>query len=238
MVQLKYYGDDRDYFKYDLISYVLRECEFDSYGFVPMLTEHRYDNEGNIAPSPSNCKSKELLSFIRSHSRPDLNNWESWLNNYTSSYITVQPVNSTYIRSANRKEYWLKFNHVFSAPNSLIFFDPDTGIQAGRKTRIKPSDYEKYILNEEMPEILGRLSENSAFVIYQHLQRNSKLHESDMVRKIEALSSMSPSINISAYREKDLAFMFIAKGYSPHQNIQLAINKYHSRSTVEPRGVH
>ncbi|MCP4551854.1 MAG: hypothetical protein GY834_07415, partial [Bacteroidetes bacterium] len=93
MVQLKYYGDDRDYFKYDLISTVLDEIGFDNYSFVPMLTEHRYDNEGDISPESSPCKSEELLAFICSHSKPDLNNWELWLKKYTSSYLTVQPIN-------------------------------------------------------------------------------------------------------------------------------------------------
>lgn len=238
MVQLKYYGDDRDYFKYDLISTVLKESGFDSYGFVPMLTEHRYDNEGNIAPESSACKSEELLAFICSHSKPDLNNWEQWLKRYTSSYATVQPINSTYIGNRNRNEYWSKFHQLISMPESLIFFDPDTGVQAGRKTRIKSEEYEKYILNEEMSHLLESLSESSAFVIYQHLQRNSKKHEADMARKIEALSNMSTGITISAYREKDLAFLFIAKSREIHEKVRSALEKYLNRSTVSPRGIH
>ena len=102
MVQLKYYGDDRDYFKYDLISFVLKEGIFNNYGFVPMLTNHRYDNEGNIKPTISDCKSSELLKFIDTHPKKDLNNWELWLKKYVSSYSTVQPINSTYINNINR----------------------------------------------------------------------------------------------------------------------------------------
>ena len=238
MVQLKYYGDDRDYFKYDLISTVLEETGFDSYGFVPMLTEHRYDNEGNIAPEPSSCKSEELLAFICSHSKPDLNNWEQWFKRYTSSYATIQPINTTYIGNRKRNEYWSKFHQVISMPESLIFFDPDKGVQAGRKTRIKIEEYEKYILNEEMPHLLGSLSETSAFVIYQHLQRNSKKHEEDMARKIEAISNMGADITISAYREKDLAFLFIAKSSEIHEKIRLVLEKYSNQSTVSPRGTH
>lgn len=123
-------------------------------------------------------------------------------------------------------------------PESLIFFDPDTGVQAGRKTRIKIEEYEKYILNEEMPHLLGSLSKTSAFVIYQHLQRNSKKHEADMARKIEAISNMGTDITISAYREKDLAFLFIAKTSEIHEEIRLALEKYLNQSTVSPRGIH
>ena len=40
MVQLKYFGDDRDYFKYDSITYLLKAGLFRRYAFIPMLTEN------------------------------------------------------------------------------------------------------------------------------------------------------------------------------------------------------
>ena len=140
MVQLKYYGDDRDYFKYDLITFVLKNSDFKQYGFVPMLTEHRYDNEGNISPNPSDCKSKDLLNFIAAHSKPDLNNRELWLNHYVSTYNCMQPINTDYLTDSNRIKYWGKHDKIISTNASLIFFDPDTGIQAGIISRIKPEN--------------------------------------------------------------------------------------------------
>ncbi|MDP6942217.1 MAG: hypothetical protein QGH51_09355 [Planctomycetota bacterium] len=238
MVQLKYYGDDRDYFKYDLISVVLRESGFRSYGFVPMLTKHRVDNEGDVQPSPSECKSEELLDFIRTHPSPDLNNWESWIRKYVPNYVTIQPINSTHICNQNRREYWSKFNHIIRAPKSLIFFDPDTGVQAGRKTKIAHNEHEKYILNDEMSKILSKLSDSSAFVIYQHLQRNSKLHGADIKRKINAISSMEPSIKVSVYKEKDLAFLFLAKDNQVYRRLVVALNKYNRGSSIKQRGLY
>ena len=44
MVQLKYFGDSRDYFKYDLMTSILEEMMLESYVFIPMLTNHRDDN--------------------------------------------------------------------------------------------------------------------------------------------------------------------------------------------------
>jgi len=70
MVQLKYYGDDRDYFKYDLITYLLKSLEIKNYGFVPMLTEHRDDNEGNVTAVDSGCKCKVLLNHIKEPPNP------------------------------------------------------------------------------------------------------------------------------------------------------------------------
>ena len=41
MVQLKYFGDNRDFFKYDLITVVLEHTSLSHYVFIPMLIAHR-----------------------------------------------------------------------------------------------------------------------------------------------------------------------------------------------------
>ena len=238
MVQLKYYGDDRDYFKYDLISFVLKNSNFKQYGFVPMLTEHRYDNEGKISPTPSNCKSNDLLSFISTHSNQDLNNWELWLKQYVSTYNCIQPVNTDYFNESNRVKYWEKYSVIISANNSLVFFDPDTGIQAGRASKIKPEEKEKYILNTEIHTIIKNLSSSSIFIIYQHLQWNRKKHAQDIINKCNALSEIEPMLNVLIYREIDLAFIFITKSTALRETVSLILNSYHQKSTVSPSAIY
>ena len=66
MVQLKYFGDSRDYFKYDLITSVLKDMKIENYIFIPMLTNHRVNNEGKKTPQKIGGKSDDLLLFIRS----------------------------------------------------------------------------------------------------------------------------------------------------------------------------
>jgi hypothetical protein len=61
MVQLKYFGDNRDFFKYDLITAVFKHPSMRHYVFVPMLTEHRHDNEGKKPPRNRGDKSDALL---------------------------------------------------------------------------------------------------------------------------------------------------------------------------------
>ena len=238
MVQLKYYGDDRDYFKYDLISYVLKNDIFKQYGFVPMLTEHRYDNEDNISPNPSNCKSEGLLNFIATHSSPDLNNWELWIKHYVSTYHCIQPINTDYFNDSNRIKYWKNHIEIISMNDALIFLDPDTGIQAGRVSKIKSEEKEKYILNNEIRTILNKISPSSMFVIYQHLQWNRKKHEQDIKNKCNALMEIEPTLNVSVYREKDLAFLFITKSSALRKTISSTLNAYCQKSTVSPRGVY
>jgi hypothetical protein len=236
MVQLKYYGDSRDYFKYDLISFVLSNDIFISYCFVPMLTNNRFDNEGGKKLKHSVCKSTNLYNFINNNKNPDLNHWEKWLKQFVPVYKTIQPVNSTYFTDQNRSKYWELNREILVLKNALIFLDPDTGIQAGRKTIIGSTDREKYILNEDLVCLLGYLSDSSMYVIYQHLQRNRNKHIQDIERKLTAFCNFDPEVFVRIYFEDDLAFLFATKNFVIYSKVKTIIDEYCSRSTIKHKG--
>ena len=107
MVQLKYFGDSRDYFKYDLITSIIELLKIQTYVFVPMLTRHREDREGEKPPRNKDGKSKKLLYFIEGcKTSKDLNHWETWLNSHVRKYKTVKPVNETFFEDSKRSTYW------------------------------------------------------------------------------------------------------------------------------------
>ncbi|MBU0675702.1 MAG: hypothetical protein KJ950_13760 [Proteobacteria bacterium] len=237
MVQLKYFGDDRDFFKYDLLSSVLSENIFATYGFVPMLTFHREDGEGNITPRHINGKSGELYRFISACPNRDLNHWQKWMQRFSVNYQTIQPVNETFFRHHTRANYWQKFKDIINSDYALIFFDPDTGLQAGRKSTIKPGDEEKYILNQDLLLLTNKLASTSVYVIYQHLQRNRNKREEDIIRKITALRESYVGLQVSVYYENDLSFFFLSKEDVLHSKINSILAKYYRNSTVKQKNV-
>ena len=115
MVQLKYFGDSRDYFKYDLITHALRSDLVSNYTFVPMLTSHRDDAEGNKTPNHIEGKSVELLSYIESCRSKDLEHWEAWLKPFVDKYITAHPVNEKIFTDDNRNKYWGSLKNILNA---------------------------------------------------------------------------------------------------------------------------
>lgn len=238
MVQLKYFGDNRDYFKYDLISFVLSKNIFASYCFVPMLTKHRTDREGEVALKPSTCKSTKLFNFIKEHENQDLNHWEKWLKQFVPIYKTIQPVNYSYFADHDRSKYWEINREILVSDNAFIFVDPDTGLQAGRKSCIKKTDKEKYILNDDLFCLLNYLSDSSMYIIYQHLQRNRHNHVEDIERKIRVLGNFYPNLFVTIYYEDDLAFVFATKRNRIYHQVNKTIAEYHFRSSIEHRGVH
>jgi len=132
MVQLKYFGDSRDYFKYDLMTSILEDMKIDNYVFIPMLTNHRIDNEGNKRPKMIAGKSAALLSFIGDCGSNSLCHWEKWLSCYVTNYKTVEPIDKTYFKDDTRAKYWVFFTEQLKEKKALIFLDPDTAWKAGR----------------------------------------------------------------------------------------------------------
>lgn len=238
MVQLKYFGDNRDYFKYDLITYLLNNGILSRYAFIPMLTNNRIDEEGNKTPKHVKGKSTILLSFIDRCTSKDLEHWEEWLRPYTKSYITINPVNKTFFNDDARDKYWHTFESVIKQKNALIFIDPDTGLETGSSSYLRKMGREKYILNNELTSIYEHLAESSALMIYQHLSRNRHNHEESVLKKLKQTTLATNNPLVLAYREDDLAFIFIMKNNAIYTSLYGLLSKYHKISGHIYKSIH
>lgn len=238
MVQLKYFGDSRDYFKYDLITHVLSDTPVLNYAFVPMLTNHRIDGEGNKTPNHIGGKSKDLLSFIESCESKDLAHWEAWLKPYVESYITVQPVNSVFFEDSARNKYWKSFKEIIESKSCLVFVDPDTGLETGSPSYLNKMGREKYILNGEFRYLHNVLDSSSVLMTYQHLPNNKHKHEEAVMKKITQAIKNTGSTFVIAYREDDLAFLFMVKDESVFSSLREALEKYHEASEHTYKSIH
>lgn len=238
MVQLKYFGDSRDYFKYDLIKSVFEKTTLRHYVFVPMLTEHREDNEGKVTPKNWGDKSQELLDFMVSCENKSLRHWQSWLSGYAESYITVDPVDLTFFSDEHRNTYWDAFQHHLSRNDALVFVDPDTGLQTGRPSYLRKMGREKYILNQELQFLIDHIDTSSVLMIYQHLPKNKHIHTESVERKLAQVRSVHPAANACAYREDDLAFIFVSKQQTRHREIKNLLAAYHANSVHKYKSLH
>jgi hypothetical protein len=238
MVQLKYFGDSRDYFKYDLITCLLGNDLLSNYVFVPMLTNHRVDGEGNIVPRQVGGKSLDLLSFIGNCGTKDLNHWETWLKPYVANYRTMQPVNETFFRDDARPKYWRLFSGLLSEADSLVFIDPDTGLETGTQSYMQGQGREKYIGNGELDYLFNCIDESSVLMIYQHLPRNKKMHEDSVSKKIGQAVSATNCQNVVAYRENDLAFIFLGKNESLFLSLSGMLENYLDQNECERSSIH
>ena len=213
MVQPKFFGDNRDYFKYDLITSIFEAKLLERYVFIPMLTDHRNAN-----------KSLKLYEFIEACK--SLNNWETWLTPYVTSYQTWKPTDQKYFRDESRTEYWGQFKPFMNTSKTLVFVDPDTGLQPKRSSDLKKGGPEKYILDNELKTLFDWLDPESILMIYQHLPRDSKRHSDATQEKLVQARSVCKTELACAYREYYLAFVFVATSKEILKQLHDLLDKY------------
>jgi len=230
MVQLKYFGDSRDYFKYDFITSIFEAHLFNRYTFIPMLTDHRDDKEGNRRPVSKGDKSSKLYDFIMTCKGKSLNHWEKWLTPYVLSYHTIKPTDEIFFRDESRANYWQKFRPLVETNKTLVFLDPDTGLQTRNASYRKKMGPEKYILNKELNDVFMRLHPESLIMVYQHLPNNKHIHGEAIRKKLDQVQSVCCGAFTCAYREDDLAFVFVAKSTQILRRLQHFLSAYHERS--------
>jgi hypothetical protein len=238
MVQLKYFGDSRDFFKYDLITAVFERSSLRHYVFVPMLTEHRHDNEGKKAPRQRGDKSADLLVFIKRCSCKSLKHWEAWLKNYVNSYRTLEPVDETFFSDRMRAKYWKAFQPLIRQKNSLVFVDPDTGLETGKPWYLRKMGREKYILDYELQSLINEIDCTSVLMLYQHLPNNKLVHTASVKKKLEQIRRVDCRAYTCAYREDDVAFLFVSKQKKVQEEIQGLLKNYHARSNHKYKSLH
>lgn len=243
MVQMKYFGDSRDYFKYDLITSILenKDMKIRNYVFVPMLTNHRNDNEGKKVPKAIGGKSESLRLFIEECQPKSLTRWEVWIKKrkeLQTNYKTVEPVDGTYFADDTRNKYWSDFSTNLQEKDALIFIDPDTGLESGNASYLNKMGREKYILNDEMKILSSHLDTSSILMIYQHLPNNKNIHETAVVRKMDQLKAADKNCFVCAYREDDLVFLFVTKTPEIFLRLFKTLTKYHAKSEHKSKSLH
>jgi hypothetical protein len=230
MVQLKYFGDARDYFKYDLITSIFEANLLRNYTFIPMLTDHREDNEGNRRSVRREGKSARLYEFIITRTGKSLDHWEKWLGDYVVSYHTVKPADETFFRHESRGNYWQRFRALAGIEKTLVFLDPDTGLETGKASYRRRMGPEKYILDDELTDIFKGLHSESVMMVYQHLPNDKRVHSEATRRKLNQAQSACFGAMTCAYREDDLAFVFIAKSTQLFKRLEYFLSEYHEKS--------
>jgi hypothetical protein len=230
MVQLKYFGDDRDYFKYDMITSIFKSKLLERYVFIPMLTDHRNDNEGKKKPKFREGRCRKLYQFIIECKHKSLNHWETWLTPHVASYKTVKPADEAYFKHEKRVRYWNQFKPLIDTDKTLVFVDPDTGLQTGIPSYRKKKGAAKYILDDELKELFDWVNPASILMIYQHLPRDKRKHLCSSRKKLLQVQSVCKTNFTCAYREDDLAFIFVAKSEKMLKQLLFFLNNYHEKS--------
>ena len=171
-----FFGDARDLFKFDLVRHIMKAFpDLASFTFVPMLTEKE------SATGKKKTRAKDL-GLAQKTGRAGTQNFElmeamgrlqeidddlAYFHGIQSYFkkenIIVDVLHKDTFSHEHRTNYFKKVFENFPA-NSLIFLDPDTGLEVKNPTQ-------RHLLFEEVEKIYDRMDHQSVLMIYQHLPR-------------------------------------------------------------------
>lgn len=204
----QYFGDIRDLFKYDLIFQIMKNIDFiNHFIFIPMLTENDGGRDGNknnkkdYNTAKAGTKNRELKNFLLKCIMEEKKNVLEIINYFTLNDIEIDIYDENgYFNNKNRNNYFRNIGQKLS-PNSLIFIDPDNGLEVKNST-------EKHLLYCEVKDIYDKMENKSILMLYQHFPREN--HDRYLERRLIELERVIG--NTPLYISDDeIIFFFLTK---------------------------
>lgn len=211
----QYFGDNRDLFKYDLVYQIIQSGLVDHFTFIPMLTEPDNTKQGgnrNRDKAKAGTENKDLVRFLNAFedkNKRDIKQLETFFK--AKDAITIYR-SDKYFSHLRRDEYFKKICDKLLS-KSLVFVDPDNGLEIGRTK-------EKHILYTEVKDLYNK---SSILMIFQFLPRkNREIYFSDIREKVKRAVESIP-LHIS---DNQIAFFFLAKDENVRKLLVTVIQDY------------
>ncbi|HEX73565.1 MAG TPA: hypothetical protein G4N93_00210 [Dehalococcoidia bacterium] len=221
----QYFGDNKDLFKYDLILRVIEETRsLTHFTFIPMLTEnngkgHGEDDDRKKAKAGTN--NTELVKFLdecRRTGKRDIKQLKSFLKKRIPK-MRIYYGKDNYFSHEQREKYFEQIADEL-LPKSLVFVDPDTGLQ------IKSSSKE-HILYSEVKTLYEHMDKHSILMIFQyfpHEAHGEYLHK--RVKELKGKIIRDLPIYIDHIDDDEIIFFFLTKDKSIRESLSKLINGY------------
>jgi hypothetical protein len=175
-MNLKYSGDTRDLFKFDLVRQLIKGIpEFRSFTFVPMITDEerrtkqkksaKLDLGAAARKGLAGTKNRDLMECMGrlQEINDDLSYFSGVHSYFRQENIMVDVLHKDRFSHENRVNYFQKLFDSFPK-ESLILLDPDIGLEVKNPTQ-------RHLLFDEVNDIFSRMDTSSVLMIYQHIPR-------------------------------------------------------------------
>jgi hypothetical protein len=231
-----YFGDTHDLFKFDLIRHLMKSMpELASFTFVPMLTETEEKKSGKKGLAKDLKKAwksgkagSQNHELIRNMVRlQEIDNDLEYFNEIQAYFqkekILVDIIDRPRFTHEKRGQYFQQLFDEFPA-RSLIFLDPDTGLEESQPTQ-------KHLLLDELKKIYKRMDTGSIMMIYQHFPRENRAGY--IKRRCEQLVALTGDGPVTI-TDSEIAFFLITKNEKLKMHLEQSIENYaNSYPTLE-----
>jgi hypothetical protein len=228
-VKNQYFADQRDLFKYDLLLDLV-DCQTDRrLTFIPMLTRNDGSGEGNVVWYECGGRRSMLFDFLRdalASGRRDIRLLHELFPCFDVRFTLYR--DTEFFEDAKRREYFAGVP-TDSLAHSVVFFDPDVGLQTGSMSYMSRNGIHKYLMFPELADIATRTTADSIIVVYQHLQMDATKRTGDVERKLRDLSTELGVPHAWAVQSGDLAFLVTVRDVAVAVRVALALDNHASR---------
>jgi hypothetical protein len=222
------FGYTRDLFKFDLVGHILAAFpELEDFTFIPMLTEE------TSTPGKTRKVVKDLV-ITKKKGKAGTFNQElmeemgrlqeihddfEYFNTVRSYFfrknIVADILHEDTFSHEHREDYFRKVLETFPE-KSLIYLDPDTGLEVRNSTR-------RHLLFKEVRKIFDRMDHGSVLMIYQHIPGPAKTGY--LRKRCDELTRVTDTTPV-VLADKEIAFFFLVKNAGMSARLRKAVGNY------------
>ncbi|WP_292349140.1 MULTISPECIES: hypothetical protein [unclassified Methanoregula] len=223
-----FFGDARDLFKFDLVRHIMKAFpELGSFTFVPMLTEDepvsgkkttRTKDLGlAVKKGRAGTRNRELMEDLGRLQEidDDLAYFHGIQSYFRKENIVVDVLHRDTFSHEHRENYFKKVFDRFPS-SSLVFLDPDTGLEVKNPTQ-------RHLLFDEVKRIFDRMDHQSVLMIYQHLPR--VIREGYIRKRCRELASLTHS-RPETITDNEIVFFILTKNPQHKTRLCAVLGEY------------
>lgn len=222
----QYFGDRRDFFKYDMLLELTEGLGFiRQLTFIPMLTPDDGSGDGQLKTYLPGARRQDLYCFLQdclTRGVRDIRELRRFLGQRPFIYSPYR--DDAYFAHAGRDEYFAGIPAA-SLRAAVVFLDPDNGLEV---RSMSARHGHKYVRWAEVAALFARMDDDSVLVVYQHLPREKRAPY--LTRKSSELQQRLGSAGITWLSDNQIAFFVATR--DPHRatDVRDLLARYSART--------
>ncbi|MDD1694611.1 MAG: hypothetical protein LUQ71_07790 [Methanoregula sp.] len=226
-MNISFSGDTRDLFKFDLVRHIMKSFPgLNSFTFVPMLTDREEqtkqkkrntDLKKAITAGKAGSQNRELMEHLGKlqEIEDDMAYFSGIRSYFKGENILADILNRDRFSHEHRVNYFKPIFDKFPE-RSLIFLDPDTGLEVKNPTH-------RHLLFDELKKIADTMDTRSILMIYQHFPRET--HEGYVRHRCSQIAEVT-GIKPVSITDNEIVFFLLAKNPKLRQMLEDNVATY------------
>lgn len=208
----QYFADRRDLIKYELLlDLVERDGLPKSLLSLIMLTPNDETKEGSVRNYKQENYRPALFKFLNECSLTKSRDVSLLRELMLSMGVDYRPMHDDRCIDDSCRSHYFELCATAAHNHSLIFFDPDIGLQTGSTSYMKRKGATKYLLYEELSLVAHSAPTNAVIIVYQHLQNDKSKVRNDLHLKSLDFCKFVGSKSASIVTDLDVAYLVTSR---------------------------